>query len=420
MFQNTDHNWADANFDLEHFPIRPIVSQDPMTSSFRKEIMCLSCFKCPPESGHKTDVIGSRRTPTSFVNNVREQIFLSARPILAFHRTLFLREKRRNSQSTVKTTQVQSCSSGPWKLRNTLCDAGVSPSAPTAARDSNNDLADAFAAAHDRIAQNSTRVDTRDGERPPARHRTSSTVSSTRKNAEPPREKARAPAMAFRNSTASWLHLPPVSKATTTNPQRSPQRVPDVFAFCLGVLMQNCSVGLCCALGCQRASKGDVNRQLCAVKSAGQHFNRPLVHVTQFRVATAFATCIGDIKWEAQSLYQEGAEGMWFHNGFWLGRSTTRHRWNLGLSANANTPPGRLGMAKRVTRSLRNGVNGVKEERTRDTACHVAIRQVQHQETVVAGSCSQLQPILSLQKTSAIQLPCSRHQLFDATSCLLA
>ena len=37
-----------------------------------------------------------------------------------------------------------------------------------------------------------------------------------------------------------------------------------------------------------------------------------------------------------------------------------------------------------------------------------------------AGSCSQLQPIWSLQKTSAIQLPCSRHQLFDATSCLLA
>ena len=68
---------------------------------------------------------------------------------------------------------------------------------------------------------------------------TSSSISSIHpKNAEPRSkggaERARAPAMAFTNSTASWLHLPPVSRPPICN--GLPQRVPGVFALCLGGL----------------------------------------------------------------------------------------------------------------------------------------------------------------------------------------
>ena len=97
-----------------------------------------------------------------------------------------------------------------------------------------------------RIAQNSTRVDTREL----ANH-----LLHPEKHETTERKEARAPAITFTNSTASWLHPPPIYS-------RLPQRVPDVFTFCLGVLVQICSVGLCCS-----------RQQLCAVKSADQHFN---------------------------------------------------------------------------------------------------------------------------------------------------
>ena len=174
-----------------------------------------------------------------------------------------------------------------------------------------------------------------------------------------------------------------------------------MFSFFVSACsMQDCSVGLCCsrashALGCQRASKGDINRQLCAVeqwKSTGQHFNRPLihsgdshVHVTQFRVATNGNTCLtthaSQTAFGANNTRPKSPDT---HHGVFLqnpidnhihcvrrryqmggaispsrgrGRDVvrqrilvgkkhhTRHRWNLGLSANANAPPGRLGMA---------------------------------------------------------------------------
>ena len=71
------------------------------------------------------------------------------------------------------------------------------------------------------------------------------------KNAEPRSnrgaERARAPAMAFTNSTASWLHLAPVSRATTTNRQRSRNEFLVFPLFVTACSMQDCSVGLCCS-----------------------------------------------------------------------------------------------------------------------------------------------------------------------------
>ena len=132
------------------------------------------------------------------------------------------------------------------------------------------------------------------------------------KNAEPRSkggaERARAPAMAFTNSTASWLHLPLVSRATTTNLQRSPATSSWYFRS-LSRRARCKTAPLVCAAPAQ-AMPWAVNglRRVTSIancapwykwKSAGQHFNRPFihsgdshVHVTQFRVAPNGSTCL--------------------------------------------------------------------------------------------------------------------------------
>ena len=53
-------------------------------------------------------------------------------------------------QSHARRT-AQPCFVGPRNSRNTSCDAGLSPPAPTAARNSSSDLANTLAAVHDRL-----------------------------------------------------------------------------------------------------------------------------------------------------------------------------------------------------------------------------------------------------------------------------
>ena len=184
------------------------------------------------------------------------------------------------------------------------------------------------------------------------------------KNAEPRSnggaERARAPARAFTNSTASWLHLPLFPGPRPPIYSGLPQRVPGISAFLSRRARCKTAPLVCAALA--QAMPWVVNglRMVtsianCAPWNSGSPLANTSIEIATFmsrsfvlqrteapasrhtraklrsgpssfkiQTTTAFTTCVGDIKWEAQSLHHEGAEEMWFHNEFWLGRNTAQ------------------------------------------------------------------------------------------------
>ena len=150
-----------------------------------------------------------------------------------------------------------------------------------------------------------TRGHQRIGERPPARHRQHPYPPSPppEKRGTTEQRRCRTSPSTSNVSTASWLHLPAVSRATTTNLQRSPATSSWYFRS-LSRRPRCKTAPLVCAASAQ-AMPWAVNRLRkvtsianCAQwKSAGQHFNRPFIHSGDSHVHSCHAvSCCNERK----------------------------------------------------------------------------------------------------------------------------